>query len=143
MYFHYSKVFLNIVRSNPSTWMHLPVGYNNNTTKPAMEFTKVVLKYQQVKSNNTCLYDSVASAFTYAYEHKKGYKLLKQVAVEISQSGKKNEMKPYDVQIVNVISIINKFKHLFNTGLIIHLVGNNKKRKKNRATPYDPLCKYI
>ena len=93
MYFHYSKVFLNIVRSNPSKWIHLPVGYNNNTTKPAMEFTRVVLKYQEVTGKNTCLYNSVASTLTYAYEHKNRHKLLKQIAAKICNSGEKNETK--------------------------------------------------
>ena len=75
VYFHFSKVFMNLVRSQPHKWMHLPVGYNSNKTKPAMEFTKVILKYREVERNKTCLYDSVASALTYAYEHKKGHPL--------------------------------------------------------------------
>ena len=140
MYYHFNRAFLELVKLKPKQWMSLPVGFNSNAMEPPLLFSKINIKYQQVKTNKTCLYDSLSSAISYVHKHKKGDTIFSKIANEINQLGKGNENQPYEFQIKNVISKIKEYNTSF--AQVQHLVGNRKKRKKHITTLYDPLCKY-
>ena len=143
LYWGWNKNFIDLCKltRNHRKWIYLPVGKKDHEDLPPNVVKTIRIKYYQEKDEETCLFNSLASALHYFTEHKKGGQRFEELGEEIYTLGQQNRNIDFHSQFDIVTKLMFSKGKIFanNRYKTLHVKYVKKKKKKVKYKIMDPF----